>query len=276
MKYKTLNEVKTIEILQCVNKAFSDYSYPINFSEVTLNKFIKASNINKSLSFCAYSDEIMVGFIFNSSSIYKDELVVFDAGTGVIPEFRGQGVFTSLYAYVERQLNRIGIKKYYLEVLQQNTRAKTLYNNNGFMVTREFSVLHLTTSSINYNNPIIQYKSLEKFDFSCVNNLTLIDPSYEHSYNVIIKNPELYRVAYLENDCKLTAFCVFSIDNGSLITLAYSNIFSLKEIIKTIASSYKSITAKNIDTSYSALINMMYSIGFTQITSQYEMVKSIS
>lgn len=273
MRYKAINQVPTEEILECINKAFSDYSRPIQFTEETLQLFFKASDINKSLSFCAYSDNNTVGFILNSSNIYNGEQVVFDAGTGVVPEFRGQGVFTSLYAYAEQELHKYGIEKYYLEVLQQNIRAKSLYERNGFSVVREFSVLQLTELFEKYDNQNVQVVKLEEFNFSNLYTLTLVKPSYEHSYSVIMKNPELYKVSYLESNHKIMAFCVYDVNDGRLIELGYYNISDLKEVLKYIATNYDVVIAKNIDTSYSSLIEMMLSIGFKQITSQYEMVK---
>lgn len=275
MRYKALSQVQTEEILECINRAFSDYLQPVHFTEDTLQRFFKASDINKSLSFCAYSDNTMAGFILNSSNIYNGEQVVFDAGTGVIPGFRGQGIFTSLYAYTEHELYRHGVKKYYLEVLQQNVRAKSLYERNGFSVVRKFSVMQLTKSSGKSNDQRIQVVRLAEFDFSNVSALILVKPSYEHSYNIIMKNSDLYRVAYLESDSRITAFCVYDVNGGRLIELGYYNIPDLKEVVKYIACSYETVIAKNIDESYCPLIEMMLSIGFKQIASQYEMVKEI-
>ena len=140
----------------------------------------------------------MVGFILNSSNIYNGELAAFDAVTGVIPEYRGKGVFSGLYAFTERQLCKSGIKKYYLEVLQQNDRAKALYERNGFSVVREFSVMQSTKITEASNNKSIQTVGLAEFDFSGVNGLVLVAPSYEHSYSVIKRNQSLYHVAYFE------------------------------------------------------------------------------
>ena len=46
-----------------------------------------------------WNNEQLVAFILNSSGIYKNESVVCDAGTGVVPEHRGKRVFSSLFEY---------------------------------------------------------------------------------------------------------------------------------------------------------------------------------
>lgn len=275
MIYKSLNQVGTEEILECINKAFSDYSMPIKFTAETMQLFFKTSDINKALSFCAYSGDDMVGFILNSSNIYNKEPVVFDAGTGVVPEFRGQGIFTSLYAYTEQELCKHGIKKYYLEVLQHNVRAKSLYERNGFSITREFSVMQLDKLLGECNAKNVQVVELEEFNFIEAKKLVQVKPSYEHSLDVIRKNADLYRVAYLKSCGNITTYCIYDVKCGRLIMLGYHDIADLKEVLKYIADKYGTVIAKNIDTSYGSLIDLMLSIGFKQIAFQYEMVKEI-
>lgn len=275
MKYISIINVDDRELKDCINAAFSDYAVPICFTQESLQKFFAESNIDRALSFCAYSDDVMVGFILNSSNIYNGERAVFDAGTGVIPGFRGREVFSALYAFAEQELRRYGIKKYYLEVLQQNGRAKALYERQGFSVVREFAVMRLENISEKIKNSNIYTVSFSEFDFADINNLTLVKPSYEHSYNVIKNNVQLYNAAYIKDKEDITAFCIYNIEDGRIIELGYGNILDLKEVIIYLASSYKIIIAKNIDTSYCDVTEMFLSAGFKQIASQYEMVKEI-
>lgn len=133
--------------------------------------------------------------------------------------------------------------------------------------------MQLTQPSEISNNINIEVSKLSEFNFFDLKNLTLVKPSYEHSYNIIKQNQDLYKVAYIKD--KITAFCVYNADNGSLIQLGYYNISDLKEVIKYIACKYKSIITKNIDMSYHSVVEMMLSIGFKEIVNQYEMVKDI-
>ena len=73
----------------------------------------------------------------------------------------------------------------------------------------------------------------------------------------------------------ITAYCIYDDKCGRLIMLGYHDIADLKEVLKYIADKYGTVIAKNIDTSYGSLIDMMLSIGFKQIAFQYEMVKEI-
>lgn len=275
MRYAILRDISNNEIMECVNLAFSDYAIPIHFIGDTFQNFLKASDIDKSLSFCAYSENTMVGFILNSSSFYQGERVVFDAGTGVIPDFRGKGVFSSLYTFAEQELLKCGIRKYYLEVLQENERAKVLYERQGFSVAREFSVMQFMGISEKDSSQHVQSAPLIEFDFSTVKHLTLVNPSYEHSYHIIKKSANFYRVFYTKDERDITAFCIYNTNDGRVIELGYCSLTDLKEVLLHLASDYKTVIAKNIDMSYCSVMEMLLSIGFKQISSQYEMVKEI-
>ena len=129
--YKALQDVSLQQLAQCFNLAFSDYEQPIRFTPESLNYYLTASAVDLSLSFGAFCGEEMVAFILNSRGIYQEQNVVFDAGTGVVPEHRGKKVFSELFAYTSRQLQQYRIEKYYLEVLQANPRAVTIYKKKG-------------------------------------------------------------------------------------------------------------------------------------------------
>lgn len=273
MEYTVLKDVPHNEIMECINLAFSDYPIPIHLTKDTLKAFFQASDVDQSLSFCAYSEGVMVGFILNSSNLYQGQKVVFDAGTGVIPNFRGKGVFSSLYTFAEQELRKRGIKKYYLEVLQQNDTAKAIYEKQGFSIVRAFSVMKLSTAQEKSTAGRISCVPLAEFDFSAAHNLTLVNPSFEHSYHVIQKNAAQYSVIYTKDKSGITAFCVYSVSDGRVIELAYCSLADLKQTLLHLAGEYKTVIAKNIDTSYGDVMKLMLSIGFCPIASQYEMVK---
>lgn len=274
MKFQTVKDTDKDVVVECINKAFFDYPVPISFTKDTLNVFFQTSNINENLSFCAFDEELMIGFILNSSNVYNGENVVFDAGTGVIPQYRGKGVFTSLYKHVEKELKNNGIKKYYLEVLQDNSRAISLYEKNGFSIVRSLSVYRAKGNKAKINNSV-QFLPLSEFDRNFTQNCTQVKPSFEHSDNVIKSCASFYNVAYLQNNGIVSAFCIYDKASGRLIQLGYDDISFLKSILMHIAASYPAVTAKNIDTSFKEVTEALEHAGFNEIIKQYEMAKAL-
>ena len=91
--FKALHETSPEQLAECFNAAFSDYEHPIRFTPKSLEYYLTASAVDLSLSFGAFCGDLLVGFILNSSGIYHGQEVVFDAGTGIIPE----GALTRVY-----------------------------------------------------------------------------------------------------------------------------------------------------------------------------------
>lgn len=272
--YKSLNDISYKQIVECFNLAFSDYYVPIQLSEQELQSYLESSGIDKELSYGAFIDNEMVGFIFNSCDIYNNYKVVFDIGTGVVPAHRGKQVFTNLFRFAEQELKKYDIEKYYLEVLQQNNQAISMYTKQGFTITREFSVINGSNDHKEIINKKVNDVEYNEFDWSEVRDCNRVNPSYEHSTNIVKRNPNLYRVAYSQEDDKISAFCVFSKENGAIIQLGYTNLNELKVIVKELLSRFNNITVKNIDMIDSNLLEMFYSIGFNEVAKQFEMVKN--
>ena len=202
-RFQALQEVPMQQLAECFNSAFSDYEQTICFTLESLKYYLTASAVDLSLSFGAFCDEQMVAFILNARGIYKNQSVVFDAGTGVIPGYRGKKVFSALFAYTKAQLQQRKIARYYLEVLQSNHRAVSIYRKKGFSVQREYSVLTASGPKQDCSEPatVIPYQ-----DFAAFPTKVSVDPSFEHTSCTIGKNPRLYEVCSLDN----RAYCIYA------------------------------------------------------------------
>lgn len=267
-RFQALQDVGLQQIADCFNSAFSDYEQPIHFTAESFRYYITASAVDLSLSFGAFCGEQLVGLILNSGGIYAGEQVVYDAGTGVVPEHRGNKVFSGLFAYTVEQLQQRGITNYCLEVLQANHHAIDIYSKNGFSVRREFSVLSAPGNRGKCEYPVcrIPYGEFEVFPTKCS-----VAPSFEHTSHTIDRNPQLYEVVYLKG----RAYCVFAKRNGMLIQLHYNESDDLKAVISCLLSNFPSVFAKNIDFRYGDVLALLASLGFKEVTRQYEMTRKI-
>lgn len=108
--YKSLKNISYSEIAKCFNAAFSDYAIVMQLNEEQVHKRLEMSGIEKKLSYGAFLNNEMVGFIFNSCNIYNEEKVAFNIGTGIVSEHRGNKVFNNLFAFNEQELRKNGIK----------------------------------------------------------------------------------------------------------------------------------------------------------------------
>lgn len=274
-QYKTLENSSYEQLAECFCLAFSDYYFPMALFPEQLRGVLEQSGVDLALSYGAFMEGRLVGFIFNSSSLYCGQRVVFDAGTAVIPEHRGKGVFHQMFQIMERQLIQAKVEAYYLEVLKQNERAIQLYQKHGFAVDREYVVLQSgegTAQDIQFPGKECEFS---QFDFSAVSNCVTVKPCYEHSTGVLQKNPHLYGVRYIREGDKISAFCVYAKENGSILQLGYQELPSLKLIVQSLLSTFSSIGVKNLDTSYPQVMELFDSLHFQEVTRQFEMSKQL-
>lgn len=273
-KYKPLICSTYKEICDCVNLAFSDYEFPPKFDEIKIKQWFLANGVDLNLSFGAFSNDKLVGFIINSYNTYKGYKCVFDVATAIVPEYRGKKVFSSLFAYVEKEIKNKGIQRYYLEVLKQNDKAIKIYSNKGFDIEREYLILK-TPQEIKIDDDFKNVKILDLKDFDIrAKNCICNQPSFENSTNVINCNKELFKVIYIERDKKITAFCIYSAEKGNISQFCFESIDDLKLLIKKLFTIYPRFVAKNIDIKSTKLIEMLFSLGFSESTRQFEMFKN--
>ena len=266
--FHPLQETSLAQLAQCFNLAFSDYEQSICFTPESLKYYLTASAVDLSLSFGAFYEDQLVAFILNASGIYNNQAVVFDAGTGVIPEHRGKKVFSRLFEYTAAQLQQLGIAKYYLEVLQANHHAISIYRKKGFQIQREYSVLTTSGPRPDWDRSI---DAKPYSDFEAFQTRFSVAPSFEHTSHAINQNPQLYEVLYLQEQ----AYCIYAKRNGEIIQMHYNALDALKEVMSALIKRYPSAMAKNVDFEYPQVIQMLKEIGFKEILTQYEMAREI-
>lgn len=270
--YDTLEQVPFHAIAPCLNRAFSDYAVPIRLEEAELPGFFAASGIEKKRSFGAFLDGQLVGFLFCACQPYQGRSAAFAVGAGVVPEHRGKGAFTGLFALAEQRLKQISIEACYLEVLQQNEPAITLYQRLGFSVTRELMVLHAVSDG---STPVPEGVNFAPFTgLDLAEGCRRVRCSFEHSDHVLMLHPEQYEIAYPVDDMA-SAYCIFSKENGSLCQLGYRSLADLRMVIQALLGRYSSAVAKNIDSGDTEILNLLASLGFQTVAKQFEMAKSL-
>ena len=264
--YHSLEDISLVQLAECFNLAFSDYEQSICFTPDSLKYYLTASAVNLSLSFGAFCQNQLVGFILNSNGLYNEQNVVFDAGTGVIPDHRGQKVFSGLFEYTCAQLQNNGIARYYLEVLQSNHHAVAIYQKKGFVINRAYSVLAATGAPSGFNKelPTVPYQEFDAFATAYS-----VKPSFEHTLHTISQNPQLYEVLCLPD----RAYCIYAKRHGAILQMHYHDLDALKEVISALICRYPAAMAKNVDCDHADVIAMLQDLGFTEVTKQFEMVR---
>lgn len=274
-QYRTLENTSYEQLAECFCLAFSDYYFPMKLSPQQLQGHLEQSGVDLRLSYGAFAEDRLIGFIFNSSSLYNGQRAVFDVGTAVVPEHRGNQVFSQMFQVMEQQLAQQNIEAYYLEVLQQNERAVRLYQKHGFSIAREYIVLRAgdtPVEKVSFSGEEMEYSQVE---LSAVSHCTMVKPCFEHSTGVLQRNPHLYGVRTIRRQGKISAFCVYAKENGAILQLGYEELLDLKIILQSLVSTFSGISVKNIDAAYPQVLELFEELHFKEMTKQFEMSKKI-
>lgn len=63
--------------------------------------------------------------------------------------------------------------------------------------------------------------------------------------------------------------------DGRILQMAYDDICELKRVVQGILARFGTITVKNIDGRNTEVLEMFYSMGFTEAAKQFEMAKDL-
>ena len=283
LEFKFLNDELLPEIFKCFQEAFADY--PLDMSYMTepvfLNQAIK-NGVNLESSIGVFDGDKLVAFSIIGFDNWRDEQAAYNAGTGVIPSYRGQGILSRLYPFIFSQLKKKGIKRFIVEVLKDNATAVNDYTQIGFNITREFDCFELETKNF---QPVLASKidliirPVKKDMLQYFERHLEWKPSWENSFSSIkrIQDFVILYGAYSEEQC--TGLLVYYPTLQWILNLVVERHFRREGIgshlvshcINSLPQSTTKIKAMNILHSDLSMIYLLNNLGFKKFAEQYEM-----
>lgn len=278
--YKILNETSIEMLHETFVDAFSDYQVKIDLPIWKFEGMLKRRGYVPEISMGAFVNEKLVGFVLNGLRMWNGKLTIYDVGTGVIGEYRRQGVTNNILSNIKNIIKEKGVEQYLLEVIKANESAVKLYKNQGFEIERELECFQLDKTQY---NPIINHK------VDHVNNLDLkelkcfwdFSPSWQNSIDSINAASEefIYSVARVGNT--IVGYGIIDKKSGDIPQIAVDKNFRGKGIGRSIMTDLikntenSKISVINVDGKDQGLQNFLIKLGFKNIVSQYEMILKI-
>src|SRR5689334_22240817 len=141
LSYRLLTAADFSSLYKCFLEAFSDYQVDMQMSEQQFAQRLTRDGVQLEMSAGAFDDDRMIGFYMNAIGDWQGSNTAYDAGTGIVPDYRGRGVAQELFAFTVARLKGHSVSQYLLEVLTSNERAVALYRKLGFVEVRRLAVL---------------------------------------------------------------------------------------------------------------------------------------
>lgn len=276
MKIQSLETVRLSYLAEIFNAAFADYLVPFQLSETDLQSKMVSENISLENSTGVFTADKLVGFMLTGTDLFEGKLIAYNAGTGVIPEFRGQQLTQKMYAFLTPYLKEKGISIHQLEVITKNERAITAYKKIGFEQRR---LLSCFKGKIITTENETSFK-IEPFPFpeeDVISSFRDQLPAYQNSSNTIKRNARQHICYTTSAENTLIGYIVFSEANGRVKQFGVHPDFRGQGIGHALfytvqkAVGDKPITLINLDDTDKGSIAFLKKIGFEETLQQYEM-----
>jgi len=280
------DRIDSQQLLTTWNEAFADYLVDTGTSseEVLCGRMAK-NGVDLDVSVGAFDGDRMVGFTLVGVGPWHGETAAFDAGTGIVPAYRGQGLAGRMLEHAVPKLRNAGVTRFVLEVIQANAPAIRAYTRAGFTATRELDCYRRLL-----NGPPPERREggteVHRCDRTFVVSLAgEMDwaPSWETSVESVLRAPEPLTVLCARRNGEVVGVLVHEPRLDWLMTLVVrrnarrQGVGSalLSRLLEDLAGSRPLIKAINVERDDIATAALLRSHGFELYASQYEMERHL-
>lgn len=278
MKIKTLENCSLQTIVEAFNEAFQVYFVPVTVDKEGLEQKIEAENIMLRFSVGAFVGDQIVGFILHGLDTIDGEKVVYNAGTGVVPAYRGKGITKQLYRFIRPLLAVEDVKKCRLEVIEGNTPAIHTYKKLGFKKVRELDCFHGTLDiKIPDHLSDIQVQTIDQPNWGLIPSFWNMQPTWQNTIAAMKRSLHHQQFVGLYKGKLLVAYGIVNPKKGRIGQFGVRPAFRGQGLGKLLFSELsqvgkKALTTINIDRQDRETIRFLEAIGFSRyIKGQLEM-----
>lgn len=275
MWYRLLTAADFSSLHTCFLEAFSDYEVDMRMSEEQFAQRLMRDGVQLEISAGAFDNDRMIGFYINGLGDWQGKRTAYDAGTGIVPEYRGRGIGKDLFAFVVAKLKERSVSQYLLEVLTSNERAVSLYRKLGFVEVRRLAVLRSEQPMEPLDDLAeVELRRIEEPDWKLFESFWDGYSSWQNSTAAVdrIPNDRVIIGAHLDGMC--VGYGVVFSPAVNLMQLAVAPAYRRKGIgsrILRALSADETLKVNNIDEELKGTLEFFEANGFKVVMEQFEM-----
>ena len=218
-QFTSLEAVPLQNILDAFNRAFVDYFVPIDF---TLDQFrlkIDLEDIQLKYSVGCFIHGQLIGFILHGKRKLAGKTILYNAGTGLLPEYRNKKLVRHMYNYFLTQPLTAGINKIELEVITENIQAIRAYEHVGFL-KKEIAIYYKIPVADKSN--LINHQIFECLDDLCIDKreFWFKRPFWQNDLLGKYRDYPFYKCIAARSNNKITGYAIINTDNHRIVQIA--------------------------------------------------------
>lgn len=275
MRFQSLSSVSLTELTQTFNEAFSDYFVPLRLTEEAMAVKLRSESIDLAHSIGAFEGDALKGFILHGIDTWSGRKAVYNAGTGVVPAYRGRGLTQQLYNAIVPQLKGEGMVRHQLEVIEQNAPAIRVYERVGFTCARTLSCFKgLVEGEV---DPELSFCEVTTPDFEAYKRFWNYTPTWQNDSPAVQLALDAHHLIEVRKSGELVAYAAYAPASGRLKQYAVAPAHRRRGYGRQLfqylcrAAGGKEVTLINVDDSDEASIAFFKAIGFQRFLGLWEM-----
>lgn len=280
-EYRFLGSSDNDAVFEAFQLAFSDYQVDMRMSREQFAYRLLRDGIRLSRSVGAFEGKELVGFCLSGVGTWNGEHTIYDAGTGVVPDYRRRGIGEGMFDFMLPRLKQHGFSQYLLEVISSNDGALRLYRKLGFRDTRKLKVLRLKSQLPNREGTESQcVREVETPDWRLYQSFWEFDPSWQNSIDAAKRIAEDTVILEVLAGGQCVGYGIVSRSSGSLFQLAVDKSYRRKRFGSMLLSELQlrvlagePLKVNNIDAGANATLSFYESNGFGVALEQHELVR---
>ena len=283
-RFTFLTEKDLPVLHQTFLKAFSDYLVPIQLDWPQFTAKLKREGIDPAFCVAAYAGGEMAGFILTGLGEWQGRPTAYNAGTGVVPQYRGHGLTKWLYEFMLPKLQQAGVEQCLLEVIKENQPALKIYKDVRFSVTRTLDCFRSPKQELllTAEEPgDVVVSATKRPDWKVYRHFWDVEPTWQNTSAALSHSPDdkvVLEARGQENE--LLGYIALFTKNGAIAQLAVDRssrgkgigTMLLREAAKATESPYLMLI--NIDTAGADFLSYLERRHFVRILMQYEMLRT--
>lgn len=263
-------------------EAYSDYIIKFQLTEKQLENHIAQNAVRLEESIGAFAEDKMIGVTLNGIGFWDGKETIYDAGTGVIPDFRKKGAGKAMFDYMMPIFKEKGVKQLLLEVISVNDKAVRLYKKLGFEETRRLIFFEQKENFVEKITENLEIREIEKPDWDFLEVFRDCKPSWQNSNESIERmlSAKIILGAFWHE--KLVGYGVVFPRSGTIVQLGVDKNYRRRGIASSLLSEIRKrvdektkLRFSNVDDSLDGIGKFMQKCGFKEFVAQFEMVRTL-
>lgn len=280
INYNTLENVSVDKLHNTFVEAFSDYEVKIDIPILKFQQNLKRIGYVEKASIYASDKDRLVGLLLNGIRQWDGKLTAYDAGTGVIKEYRNKSISSNMFLNTVQLLKEMEVEQCLLEVIQSNVSAVHLYKKQGFEVSREFECFNLDKKLFTYTpkHKVQHIDLIDENDWIELTRFWDFKPSWQNSIDSINALSDTFIYSIVSIDDIIVGYGIIDKKTGVIPQIAVDKKYRGRGIGTSIFADLlirtesDNISIVNVDSQCISMKDLLLNLGFKQILKQYEMV----